>query len=87
MKVIIDAILFCAKQCIALQGDDELICTVANPENFLSILKLMSNDTFRKYIETIQMKNATYISSQTQYELLDIMGRLIVLQDTINEIN
>lgn len=31
LKFIIDAILFCAKQCIALRGDNEHTCNDANP--------------------------------------------------------
>ena len=49
VKCIAEAILFCAKQCIALRGDIETTSTCTNPGNFLSILKLMSkhNDVLK----------------------------------------
>ena len=46
LKFIIEAILFCAKQCITLREDLE---SSKNPGNFLSILKLMSNHSIPTY--------------------------------------
>ena len=37
LKCIIEAILFCAKQCIALRGDFESLKSSQNPGNFLSL--------------------------------------------------
>ena len=37
LKCIIEAILFCAKQCIALRGDTESLEASKNPGNFLSL--------------------------------------------------
>ena len=61
LKCITEAILFCAKQCIALRGDIETTSTCTNPGNFLSILKLKSkhNDIFKSHLESPAMKNAT----------------------------
>ena len=43
LKFIIEATLFCAKQCIALRGNCEDLESSKNPADFLSILKLMAN--------------------------------------------
>ena len=88
LKFIIEAILFCAKQCIALRGDCEDLESSKKPSNFLSILKLMSNhiDNLRTHFYSPAMKNAIYISPRMQNELLNIMGRHIVLFEIVQEI-
>ena len=88
LKFIIEATLFCAKQCIALRGDCEDLESSKNPGNFLSILKLMANhnDVLHTHLYSPAMKNATYISPRTQNELLNIMGRHIVLFGIVQEI-
>ena len=88
LKFIIEATLFCAKQCIALRGDCEDLESSKNSGNFLSILKLMANhnDVLHTHIYSPAMKNATYISPRTQNELLNIMGRHIVLFGIVQEI-
>ena len=45
------------------------------------------NEILRKHLETPAMKNATYVSPQTQNELLEIMGKQVILKDIVNEIN
>ena len=89
LKCIIEAILFCAKQCIALRSDTESLEASKNPGNFLSLTKLMTkhNETLQKHLESTAVMNATYASPHTQNELLEIMGGHIVLQDIVNEIN
>ena len=88
LKFIIEATLFCAKQCIALRGDCEDLESSKNPGNFLSILKLMANhnDVLHTHLYSLAMKNATYISPRTQNELLNVMGRHIVLFGIVQEI-
>ena len=88
LKCIVEAILFCAKQCIALHGEIETTNICTNPGNFLSILKLMSkhNAILKSQLNSPAMKNATYMSPQTQNELLNVMGRHIVSQGIIEEI-
>ena len=88
LKFIIEATLFCAKQCIALRGDCEDLESSKNPGNFLSFLKLMANhnDVLHTHLYSPAMKNATYISPRTQNELLNIMGRHIVLFGIVQEI-
>ena len=88
LKFIIEATLFCAKQCIALRGDCEDLESSKNPGNFLSILKLMANhnDVLHTHLYSPAMKNVTYISPRTQNELLNIMGRHIVLFGIVQEI-
>ena len=88
LKFIIEATLFCAKQCIALRGDCEDLESSKNPGNFLSILKLMANhnDVLHTHLYSPAMKNATYISPRTQNGLLNIMGRHIVLFGIVQEI-
>ena len=42
------------------------------------------NETLQKHLESPAMRNATYVSPQTQNELLEVMGGQIVLHDIVN---
>ena len=56
--------------------------------NFLSILKLISkyNETLASHLKNPAMKCVTYLSPQTQNELLDVIGKHIILRDIVKEI-
>lgn len=76
---IIDAILFCGRQCIALRGDNEHLNTPGNPGNFLAILRLIgqSNNQLMCHLNAPVAKNATYVSPMIQNELIGIVGDMI----------
>ena len=56
LKSLTSTVLFCGKQCIALQGDAEKFETPSNPGNFLALLKFLAtnDDTLRKHLELLQ---------------------------------
>ena len=88
LKSIARAILFCGKQCIALRGDAEQMDTPGNPGNFLALLKLLANtdDTLRNHLESPAMRCVTHMSPQTQNELIEVMGKHIILRQIVNEV-
>ena len=84
LKCIAECILFCGKQCIALRGDHEnLNKPGGNCGNFLSLLKLVANhnEVLRNHLNAPAMKSVTYMSPQTQNELIQIMGKHIIQSD------
>ena len=80
--------LFCGKQCIALRGDVEKPEAPGNPGNFLALLKLLAtnDDILRKHLEAPAMKNATYISPQSQNDLIEVIGDQI-FQGIVEDVN
>ena len=89
LKSIASAALFCGRQCIALRGDKEDYDSPGNHGNFLALLKLLAvhDDLLRSHLQAPQMRNATYVSAQTQNELIEVMGKHIILQSIINDVN
>ena len=90
LKAVAEAILLCGRQCIALRGDNESLKedNSGNIGKFLSILKLISkyNETLASHLKKPAMKCVTYLSPQTQNELLDVIGKHIILRDIVKEI-
>lgn len=89
LKYIVDAIIFCGKQCIALRGDSENINDPGNCGNFLEILKLLSkeNDLLSKHLSNPNNKNATYVSPDIQNQLISVIGFDIIQADILKEIS
>ena len=81
IKSIVEAILYCGKQGIALRGDNKSIDGHGNPGNLLALLKLLSlnNGLLKEHLESPGMRNATYLSPRTQNEIIDVLGNHIVL--------
>ena len=88
LKSIARAILFCGKQCIALCGDAEQMDTPGNPGNFLALLKLLANtdDALHNHLESPAMRCVTHMSPQTQNELIEVMGKHIILRQIVHEV-
>ena len=88
LKSIARAILFCGKQCIALRGDAEQMDTPGHPGNFLTLLKLLANtdDALRNHLESPAMRCVIHMSPQTQNELIEVMGKHIILRQIVNEV-
>ena len=84
LKAVAEAILLCGR------GDNESLKedNSGNIGNFLSILKLISkyNETLASHLKNPAMKCVTYLSPQTQNELLDVIGKHIILRDIVKEI-
>ena len=84
---IASAILFCARQCIALRGNAEDGKSEGNPGNLLALLKLLaqSDKVLRKHLAPA-MRSATHLSPQTQNELLGVMGKHMILKAIIDDL-
>ena len=83
-----DAVLYCAKQCIALRGDHESIeeqC--GNPGNFLALIKLMSSydEQLAQHLKQPDDPRATYLSPQIQNEMIEVISGL-VMENLLDEI-
>lgn len=87
LKMIIKAILFCGKQCIALRGDHEEMSGMGNPGNFLSLLSILSehDELLQRHLQAPRDKSAQYMSPQIQNELLSVLSKMI-LNDILKEI-
>ena len=87
LKMIIKAILFCGKQCIALRGDHEQMSGMGNPGNFLSLLSILSehDELLQRHLQAPRDKSAQYMSPQIQNELLSVLRKMI-LNDILKEI-
>lgn len=85
--MIIKAILFCGKQCIALRGDHEEMSGMGNPGNFLSLLSILSehDELLQRHLQVPRDKSAQYMSPQIQNELLSVLSKMI-LNDILKEI-
>ena len=87
------AVLFCGRQCIALRGNTEKLAEMDsssdNPGNFLALLKLLAvhDDVLCSHLETPSMRCATYVSPRTQNELIAVMGKHMILQGILDELN
>ena len=90
MKCCVEAVLFCARQCIGLRGRaaTEDLSTNGNPGNFLAALKMISqhDEKLKKHLEKPTLKNATYLSPQTQNEIIDVIGNHMIQKKIIEEI-
>ena len=87
LKMIIKAILFCGKQCIALRGDHEEMSGMGNPGNFLSMLSILSehDEWLQRHLQAPRDKSAQYMPPQIQNELLSVLSK-IILNDILKEI-
>ncbi|XP_013421627.1 52 kDa repressor of the inhibitor of the protein kinase-like [Lingula anatina] len=88
VRNIADIVLLCARQCIALRGDSEQPDSTGNPGNFLSILRFLSkrDPVMKEHLDSPAMRNATYMSPQTQNEVIDILAKDIVLANITREV-
>ena len=88
LKSIASAVLYCARECIALRGDAESVESLGNPGNFLSLLRLLAvhDEELRRHLEIPAMRCATYFSPQTQNELIKVMENHILLQGIIGDL-
>ena len=73
-----------ASLCVEIMKNNES----GNPGNVLSLLKLMANhnEIIRIHLEAPQMKCVTFMSPQTQNELLEVVAKHIILQGIVQDI-
>ena len=77
IKSIVEVLMLCARQDIALRGHRESVES-ANRGNFLEILKLVArHDSIVEHQLNNNPRNATYISPDIQNALLNVMGNII----------
>ena len=81
--------LFCGRQCIALRGDVESLDTPENPGNFLALLKLLAvhDSVLKSHLETPAMRCVTHMSPQTENELIEVVGKHIILKGILKDLN
>lgn len=81
--------MFCRRQCIVLRGDVENTEKTGNPGNFLALLKLLAiyDDTLCNHLASPTMWCVTHVSPQTQNELIKVMGKHMLLQGILDELN
>uniref|UniRef100_A0A3B1KIQ4 DUF4371 domain-containing protein n=1 Tax=Astyanax mexicanus TaxID=7994 RepID=A0A3B1KIQ4_ASTMX len=88
LKCVAEAVLYCGRQCIALRGSAEQQHCSGNPGNFLALLKLLSNhnEKLKQHLEKPKLKNATYLSPQTQNEMIDVLGKHMIQAKIVEEV-
>ena len=61
---------------------------VINAGNFLALLNLLAlhDETLRSHMESPVMRNATYVSPRTQNEIIEVMGKYIILKHIVEEV-
>ena len=86
LKMIIKAILFCGKQCIALRGDHEEMSGMGNPGNFVALLSILSehDELLQRHLQAPRDKSAQYMSPQIENEFLSVLSKMI-LNDILKE--
>ena len=75
-KQIVRAIEYLAKQGLAFRGHRERTESTSNPGNFLSLLRVFSedDDVLRTHLQKPKVKNATYLSPSSQNDIIEVIG-------------
>ena len=81
--------LYCGRQCIALRGDVENLDTPENPGDVLALLKLLAvhDSVLKSHLETPAIRCVTHLSPPTQNELIEVMGKHIILKGILDDLN
>ena len=66
----------------------EMQNTPGIPGNFLALLKLLAttDDALSNHLELPAMRCVTHMSPQTQNELIEVMGKHIIIRQIVNEV-
>ncbi|XP_072174513.1 52 kDa repressor of the inhibitor of the protein kinase-like [Diadema setosum] len=90
LRYCVEAVLFCGRQCIALRTRNESgSCSDgSNPGNFIALLRSFAqhDDALLKHLTEPAQKNATYTSSVTQNQIIEIIGKDIIQRRVVEEI-
>ncbi len=86
LRQIVRAILFLVKQGLPFRGNAEKVSLSSNPGNFLALLKSFAETDPLYHLYHPLSKNATYISPQSQNDIINVIGYDIILAGIVNEI-
>lgn len=88
IRQIVRAVVYLAKQGLPFRGNVESISSVKNPGNFLALLKDYATEDkiLYQHLHSPKAKNATYISSTTQNDIINIVGNDLLLNAIISEV-
>ncbi|CAM4507443.1 unnamed protein product [Leuciscus chuanchicus] len=88
LKSVAESVLYCGRQCIALRGTSEKQNSTGNPGNFLALMKLLANhdEKLKQHMERPKLRNATYLSPQTQSQMIDVIGKRIIQAQIVDEV-
>ena len=90
LRYCVEAVVFCGRQCKALRTRNEASsCSDdSNPGNFIALLRSFAqhDDTLMKHLTEPAQKNATYTSSVTQNQIIEIIGKDIIQKRIVGEI-
>ena len=86
LEVIARAIHFHGRQGLALRGHKETLQESdenQNLRNFLTYLKELQNycPELKEHLEAPQSKSVTYLSPTSQNEMIEVIGKKIILRD------
>ena len=88
IRQIVHAVIYLAKQGLPLRGDVEDVNSMKNPGHFLALLKDYSTEDgiLYQHLHSPKAKNATYVSSTTQNDIINVIGYDLLLTAIISEV-
>ena len=88
VKCAAEAVLYYGRQCIALRGHSEKLHEGTNPGNFLALMNVLAahDQLLEAHLDTPRMRNATYMSGETQNQLAETIGKDIIQQSLVQEV-
>ena len=88
LRQIVCAVHFLAKQGMAFRGDVEDISSNKNPGKFLALLAMLAeNDSvLHGHLYQPRARNATYLSPQSQNEIINVIGYDMIHANIISEV-
>ena len=88
IRQIVRAVIYLAKQGLPLRGDVEDINGVKNPGHFLALLKdyASKDEILYQHLHFPKARNATYMSSTTQNDIINVIGYDLLLNTIISEV-
>lgn len=88
VKSIARAVLLCGRQCIVLRGHREKLDHSENPGNFLALQKVFSegDPTLAAHLQTETVIRVTYLSPQSQNEMIGVIGKHFIQKKLVKEI-
>lgn len=88
LKQIVRAIIFLARQGLALRGHREDLASSSNPGNFLALLKSYAevDDVLHAHLYEPRARNATYLSLTSQNQIVNVIGHDIIRTNLIAEV-
>ena len=88
IRQIVRAVIYLAKQGLPLRGDVEDVNSMKNPGHFLALLKDYSteDEILYQHLHSPKAKNATYVSSTTQNDIINLIGYDLLLTAIISEV-